>query len=135
MTPAAEFLALSQLLTAEPALDPAIADAYRARLTGAFPSDLPRLLDAYVQAAAQADPAAALQAALDADTALARVARETIAVWFTSEFTRADGKTDPPDTAEHYRSGLIWQVIKAHPIAAAPVPPAPSGYGYWTEHP
>lgn len=63
MTRVAELLALSQLLTAEPALDPAIADAYRTPLTGTFPSDLPRLLDAYVQAAAQADPAAALQTA------------------------------------------------------------------------
>ncbi|MHB9856859.1 hypothetical protein [Streptomyces sp. YIM S03343] len=56
MARAAEFLALSQPLTAEPALDPAIADAYRARLTGAFPTDLLRLLDAYVQADGPSGP-------------------------------------------------------------------------------
>ncbi|MFF1343760.1 sugar dehydrogenase complex small subunit [Streptomyces sp. NPDC058290] len=135
MTHAADFLALSELLTAEPSLDAAIADAYRLRLTGTFPADLPRLIDAYREAAAQADPAAALQAALDADTALARAAKEAIAVWYTSEFTRPDNRTDPPDTPGHYRAGLIWKVIKAHPISAAPEPPAPSGYGYWTQHP
>ncbi|MEV0415836.1 hypothetical protein AB0I68_34980 [Streptomyces sp. NPDC050448] len=41
MTHAADFLALSELLTAEPILDPAMADAYRQRLTSAFPPACP----------------------------------------------------------------------------------------------
>ncbi|MFD0346270.1 hypothetical protein ACFQ0M_09660 [Kitasatospora aburaviensis] len=71
---ATEFLDLTRLLTAEPAPDPAVGDAYRQRLTRAFPGDLPRLLDAHRKAATQPDPAAALQSALDGDPGLARAA-------------------------------------------------------------
>lgn len=135
MTDDADFLALSELLTAEPGLDPATGTAYLRRLTAAFPADLPRLLAAFREAAGQADPAAGLRTRLDADPGLARAARETITIWFTAGFTRPDDRPDAPDTPEHYRSGLIWKVIKAHPIAAAPQPPEPSGYGYWIQHP
>jgi hypothetical protein len=135
MTHAADFRALSELLTGQAALDARLADAYRQRLTSAYHADLPRLIDAYRAAATESDAGAALRAALDADPALARVARETIAVWYTAQFTRPDGTPDPPGTAQQYRAGLIWKVIKAHPASAAPVPPAPSGYGYWTQRP
>ncbi|MCG6495522.1 sorbitol dehydrogenase family protein [Kitasatospora sp. A2-31] len=135
-TDATDFLDLTRLLTAEPAPDPAIGEAYRQRLASAFPHDLPRLLDAHRKAVTQPDPAAALQSALDADSGLARVARETIAIWFTAEFTRPDGAIDPPGSAEQYQSGLIWQVIRAHPISHAPeLPPPLGGYGYWARHP
>ncbi|MCY0929454.1 sugar dehydrogenase complex small subunit [Streptomyces sp. H27-H1] len=132
MTDSADFVALSELLIGEPSLDTSLADAYRGRLTGAYPADLPRLLDAYRAAATQPDPAAALTAALNADTALARVCRETITVWYTAQFTRPDGSQDAPGTPAQYRSGLVWQVIQAHPISAAPVP---GGYGSWSQHP
>lgn len=135
MTDAADFLALSKLLTGEPALDPALAEAYRQRLTAAFATDLPRLINAYRSASTAADPATALQASMDADTALARVARETITVWYTAQFAKPDNTMDPPATPDQYRAGLVWKVIQAHPISAAPTPPAPSGYGYWTQHP
>ncbi|NUL04759.1 hypothetical protein HRW07_16300 [Streptomyces lunaelactis] len=132
MNHAADFRALSELLTGEHPLDSALADAHRERLARAFPHDMGRLIDAYRAAAAQADPAAAMRAALDADTALARAARETIAIWYTAQFTRPDNSQDAPDTPARYRSGLVWKVIGAHPISAAPVP---GGYGYWTQHP
>jgi hypothetical protein len=132
---AADFLALSELLTGESPLDQALADAYRERLHRAYPADLDRLVDACRTASTQPDPGGVLAAALDADTALAHAAKETITVWFTAQFTRPDNTKDAPDTPDHYRSGLIWKVIKAHPISAAPEPPAPSGYGYWTQHP
>lgn len=135
MTDTADFLALSELLTGEPQLDPALADAYQQRLTTVFAADLPRLISAYRSASATDDPAATLQAAMDADTALARVARETITVWYTAQFTRPDNTVDPPATPGQYRAGLVWKVIQAHPVSAAPTPPAPSGYGYWTQHP
>jgi hypothetical protein len=47
MTHAADFRALFELLTGEAPVDAGIADAYRQRLTGAFPADLGRLIDAY----------------------------------------------------------------------------------------
>ncbi|MBL1097676.1 sugar dehydrogenase complex small subunit [Streptomyces coffeae] len=132
MTHAADFRALSELLTGEPSLNQALADAYRQRLSQAYPADLPRLIDAYRAASGQSDPAVALRAALDADTALARAARETLAVWYTSQFTRPDGTLDAPDTPRHYQESLVWKVIQAHPLSAAPIP---GGYGYWTQHP
>ncbi|QTE02471.1 hypothetical protein [Streptomyces cyanogenus] len=39
MTDTVDFLALSELLTGEPTLDPAPADAYRQRLTTAFATE------------------------------------------------------------------------------------------------
>ncbi|WP_330333648.1 sugar dehydrogenase complex small subunit [Streptomyces sp. NBC_00536] len=134
MTHAADFRALSELLTGESSLDQALADAYRERLDRAFPADLDRLIDAWRTASTQADPGQALAAALDADTALARTAKETIMVWFTAQFKRPDGTQDPPGTPEQYRAGLVWQVIKAHPLSAAPAAPA-GGYGYWADQP
>ncbi|MFJ4778014.1 sugar dehydrogenase complex small subunit [Streptomyces sp. NPDC088762] len=132
MTDADDFRALSELLTGEQGLEPTLAEAYRTRLAAAFPADLPHLLDAYRAAATAAVPATALHATLDGDPALARAARETMAIWFTAQFTRPNGSQDPPDTPAHYRAGLVWQVIRAHPLSAAPVP---GGYGYWSQHP
>ncbi|MFF4361183.1 hypothetical protein [Streptomyces sp. NPDC001604] len=60
MTDATGFLALSELLTREPVLDPTLADAYRQRLAGACPNDVTRLLDAYRTAEAAPDSAGAL---------------------------------------------------------------------------
>ncbi|MFF7992552.1 sugar dehydrogenase complex small subunit [Kitasatospora xanthocidica] len=130
-----DFGALSELLTGESALDAGRADAYLQRLTAFFPTDVPRLLDAYRAAAGAPDPAKSLVDAVNADPALARVARETVTVWYTAQFTRPDGRTDPPGTADQYASGLIWQVIKAKPPATTPKPPDPDGYGYWTRKP
>ncbi|QTE02470.1 hypothetical protein [Streptomyces cyanogenus] len=39
---------------------------------------------------------------MDADTALARVARETITVWHTAQFKRPDNTVDPPATPGQY---------------------------------
>jgi len=128
-----DFQALSELLTGEPHLKKKLADAYERRLTAAYPADLPRLIDAYRAADAEPDTAGALQSALDGDAALARVARETIAVWYTAQFARPDDTQDPPETPAQYRAGLIWKVIKAHPISATPA--SSNGYGYWTHHP
>ncbi|WP_030240518.1 sugar dehydrogenase complex small subunit [Streptomyces sp. NRRL S-350] len=130
-----DFLALSEHLTGEPALDGRLAAAFRQRLNAAYPADLGRLLDAWRVAAASPDPTTNLQAAFDGDPALALAARATITVWYTGQFARPDESTDPAATSAQWRSGLIWSVIQAHPGSAAPQPPQPSGYGYWTQHP
>ncbi|EST35076.1 sugar dehydrogenase complex small subunit [Streptomyces roseochromogenus] len=135
MSDATDFRALSELLTGEGRLNAQRADDYRVRLTAAFPADVPRLLDAYRTVTSQDDPGKALVDAVNADPALARLTRETITVWYTAQFTRPDGKPDAPGTPAQYQDGLIWRVIEAHPPSFAPQPPAPSGYGYWTDHP
>ncbi|MET8541221.1 sugar dehydrogenase complex small subunit [Kitasatospora sp. NPDC004799] len=135
MTDATDFLALSELLTGETDLDEQLAEAYRGRLSTAYPQDLPALLTAYRAAVAQGNPLGALTSAVNADPKLARITRETVTVWYTAQFLKPDDTPDAPATPQQYQAGLIWQVIKAHPLATAPVPPAASGYGYWTQHP
>jgi hypothetical protein len=132
MTHAADFRALSELLTGESPLDQSVADAHRARLETHYATALSRLIDAYRAASSQPDPGAALFTAVNSDPELARIARETLAIWYTAQFTRPDNTQVGPESPARYREGLVWQVIKAHPISAAPVP---GGYGYWAQHP
>ncbi|MFE5714445.1 sugar dehydrogenase complex small subunit [Streptomyces sp. NPDC056501] len=132
MTHAADFRALSELLTGETPLEQATADAHRTRLEAHYPAALTRLVDAYRTASGQPDPGAALFAAVNADPELARIARETLAIWYTAQFTRPDNTQAGPDTPARYRGALVWQAISAHPLSAAPTP---GGYGYWAQHP
>ncbi|MER5726950.1 hypothetical protein ABT084_01125 [Streptomyces sp. NPDC002138] len=132
MSDAADFRALSELLTGEAGLDQAAADVNRNRLAVHYPTALPRLIDAYRTAVGLPDPGAALFTAVNADAELARVARETLAIWYTAQFTKPDNTQVGPDSPAHYRAGLVWQVIQAHPLSA---PPVPGGYGSWTQHP
>ncbi|MEU7297045.1 sugar dehydrogenase complex small subunit [Streptomyces exfoliatus] len=132
MTHAADFRALSELLTGESPLDQSAADTHRTRLETHYATALSRLIDAYRAASSQPDPGAALFTAVNSDPELARIARETLAIWYTAQFTRPDNTQAGPESPARYREGLVWQVIKAHPISAAPVP---GGYGYWAQHP
>ncbi|WP_225800253.1 sorbitol dehydrogenase family protein [Streptomyces sp. NK15101] len=132
MTPAADFRALSELLTGETPLDQATADAHRTRLEAHYAAALTRLIDTYRSVSGEPDPGAALFAAVNADPELARVARETLAIWYTAQFARPDNTQVGPETPARYREGLVWRVIQAHPLSAAPVP---GGYGYWARHP
>jgi hypothetical protein len=52
------------------------------------------------------------------------VARETIAIWFTSQFTLPDGRPSA-GTAQQWKSGLLWKLIDAPAPAAVP-----GEYGY-----
>ncbi|MFD3839813.1 sugar dehydrogenase complex small subunit [Streptomyces sp. NPDC058642] len=132
MTHAADFRVLSELLTGQTPLDQAAADAHRTRLETHYPAAVARLIDTYRTVSAEIDPAAALFAAVNADPELARIARETLAIWYSAQFTRPDNTQAGPETPARYRDALIWQVIRAHPLSAAPVP---GGYGYWAQHP
>lgn len=132
MTHAADFRALSELLTGQTPLDQATADAHRARLEAHYPAAVTRLIDTYLTVSGEANPGAALFAAVNADPELARIARETLAIWYSGQFTRPDNTQAGPETPARYREALVWQVIRAHPLSAAPVP---GGYGYWAQHP
>ncbi|WBO69534.1 hypothetical protein [Streptomyces camelliae] len=100
MTTADDFRAVSELLTGECPLGAQLSDAYQQRLKAAYPADLTGLIDACRAATGQTDPAAALPERLDVDPALARVARETIALWYTSQFTRPDGTLHTPGSPQ-----------------------------------
>ncbi|MFF4265056.1 sugar dehydrogenase complex small subunit [Streptomyces virginiae] len=132
MTDATDFRALSELLTGEPSLDQATADAHRTHLAAHYPAALPRLIEAYRTASGQPDPGGALFAAVNAAPELARIARETLAIWYTAQFTRPDNTQAGPAAPGLYRGGLVWRAIRAYPISAAPTP---GTYGHWAQHP
>jgi Membrane bound FAD containing D-sorbitol dehydrogenase len=125
----AAFVELSQVLTGETELDSKLAGGYHDRLMAAYPSQLEKLLAAFSGMDEEGDRGAWLKEHLDADPDGARVARETIAIWFTSQFTLPDGRPSA-GTAEQWKSGLLWKLIDAPAPAAVP-----GEYGYWAEKP
>jgi hypothetical protein len=126
---ASDFLGLSRVLTGEEGLDEDIASQYFDRLHAAYPSELDALVAGFAAIAGGLGVAARLKELLDADPTLAKIARQIITVWFTSQFTRPDGSSDA-GTAEQWKSGLLWPVIHAPAPAAVPGP-----YGYWANRP
>jgi hypothetical protein len=130
MSAAAQFRALSGVLTGEAELDATVSEGYRARIGRAYADDLAALLTAFEGIANHPDVAGELKAMLDQRPAFAKVAKELITVWYTSQFTKPDGSTDGPENVDQYRSALLWTVIKAHPPAVSSGP-----YGYWAHHP
>jgi len=126
---ASDFLGLSRVLTGEEGLDEGLAGQYFDRLHAAYPSELDSLVAAFAAIPAQLGVAARLKELLDADPRLAKIARQVITVWFTSQFTRSDGRPDV-GTAEQWKSGLLWPVIHAPAPASVPGP-----YGYWADRP
>jgi len=122
------FLGLSRLLTGEE-LNEQLATEYHDRLHAQYPDQLAGLVQAYSEVAAEPDVAARLRERLDADPPLATMAKETIKIWFTSQFARPDGKTDA-GPATHWKAGLLWRVIHAPVPATGPYP-----YGFWADPP
>jgi hypothetical protein len=122
-------LGLSRVLTGEEGLDQGLADQYFDRLHAAYPSELDALVAGFAAIAGGLGVAARLKELLDADPTLAKIARQIITAWFTSQFTRPDGSSDA-GTAEQWKSGLLWPVIHAPAPAAVPGP-----YGYWANRP
>jgi len=130
MSATAQFLALSSVLTGEEELDAAVGESFRVRLDSSYQQDLAALLQAFDGIADSQDVAGELQTLLDEKLGMARVAKELITVWYTSQFTRLDGTTDAPKSPDEYQAGVLWKVIRAHPPAVSSGP-----YGYWAEHP
>lgn len=125
----AQFLALSIDLVGDPHLDPRLAASLLERLvTAADASTLSRLNT--VAATLPHDPAArqtAIGSQIMGDATLRELAKTIIVLWYTGDLLNTR-ETDMP--AEHYFSGQIWSVARAHP-------PALSGgyFGHWTYPP
>ena len=125
----AQFLALSKDLVGDPDLDPRLAASLLDRLvTAADTSTLSRLHT--VAATLPHDPAArqtAISSQIMADDELRKLAKTIIVLWYTGDLVNTH-TTDMP--AEHYFSGQIWPVARAHP------PGLSGGYfGHWTYPP
>ena len=137
------FMELSALLTglykiidpSDKQLNESTADEYLRRLTGEFSAPLPKLLDAY-QRLASADPKPAIDDALlgklksepeFADPDVVSVAKQIVNIWYFSQFNTPAGTTVDGGL---YERGLVWPLIKAHPIGYSNQP-----FGYWTNKP
>src|SRR5215216_2721840 len=99
-----DFFGLSRVLTGQSELDEGLASQYFDRLHAAYPSELDALVTAFANIADELGVAARLKELLDGDPGLAKIARQVITVWFTSQFTRSDGRPDV-GTAEQWKSG------------------------------
>ena len=137
------FMELSALLTgvykiidpAEKQLNESTADEYLRRLMGEFPELLPKLLDAYERLASavpKPDIDDALLTKVQAEPEFAEpdvafVAKQIVNIWYFSQFSTPSGSMIDGGL---YERGLVWPLIKAHPIGYSNQP-----FGYWTKEP
>jgi hypothetical protein len=125
----AQFLSLSIDLVGDPHLDPRLAAGLLERLVTAADTATLRRLHT-VTATLPHDPAArqtAIGSQIMGDAALRELAKTIIVLWYTGDLLNTR-ETDMP--AEHYFSGQIWSVARAHP------PGLSGGYfGHWTYPP
>src|SRR5882724_8249788 len=124
------FRKLSVALTGVSDLDPKIAGEYEARVREAFPRESKQLMDAFAKVAGSADLNAAVVKLLNDHPAVVPMVRQIVQLWYTAQFTRADGSIEGPQTEAQYKSSLLWRVIGA-------VAPGYSDrdYGYWKDQP
>ena len=124
------FRKLSVALTGVVDLDAKIAREYEARIVEAFPKESKELTDAFAKVVGSADLNAAVLKLLNDYPAVVPMVRQIVQLWYTSQFTRADGSIDATENEDQYKSGLLWRVIGA-------VAPGYSDrdYGYWKDQP
>ncbi len=137
------FMELSALLTglykivdpAEKQLNESTADEYLRNLTGESPVALPKLLAAYERLASIVPKPViddALLAKLKAEPEFAEAevlfaAKQIVNIWYFSQFNTSSGAMVDGGL---YERGLVWPLIKAHPIGYSDQP-----FGYWTKKP
>jgi hypothetical protein len=130
MVDTAAFRKLSQAITGFDNLDQTIADAYAARIAEAFPTPLADLMAAFAPVSGSPDLEAAVTKILTDNPKLVPMTRQIAEIWYTSQFTRDDGSSDPPQTEEQFKYGLLWKAIGAVAPAYSDRP-----YGYWKDKP
>ena len=119
----------------EKQLNESTADEYLRRLTGVFPEPLPKLLAAYERLASIVPKPAIDDALLEklkaepefADPDVLLVAKQIVNIWYFSQFNTPGGSMVDGGL---YERGLVWPLIKAHPIGYSDQP-----FGYWTKKP
>ena len=121
-------------------LNTPIAVEYARRLNGTFPEKFPALLSAY-KALASVTPKPPINDALLAELRKTpefkdvgadgkekqMVARQIVNIWYFSQFNDEAGELIDGGFYEH---GVVWPLIKAHPIGFSNQP-----HGYWTAKP
>lgn len=124
-----QFLALSQILTGERQLDPALAAQYLQRLKDKYSSQMQAILTAFGKIATNDNAVFEVKRRIVGDSNLLPLVQQIIGVWYTAEFVGPDGKVNA-GTQQQYYGGLVWKVILAH----APTD-SHQDYGYWAESP
>ena len=128
------FLALSEALTGVKDLELDLSRAYLARLDAAFGTkQIDALLNRFDTKVAKADmPEQAVEQHIMKDAKLGQLGHELIILWYLAGFRAPgiDSGASPmelgPETPEQYFRGLLWPVIRAHPLGLS------GGYfGYW----
>jgi hypothetical protein len=139
------FLELSALLTGrhniatdpeDRAVSEPVAREYQRRLMAAFATKLPLLQDAY-KSVASGNPKPPIDERL-LEKFRARpefkdhefVAKQIVNIWYFSQFKAEDLPTAPFLDGGFYEEGLVWPLIKAHPIGFSNRP-----HGYWAKRP
>ncbi|MER8549913.1 hypothetical protein [Mesorhizobium sp. M0684] len=138
-----EFVELSALLTGQYniVIDPEdatlarpIAAEYRRRLFSVLPDGLRVLIDAY-KSITSIEPKPKIDdlllSALKATQGYKNnefVAKQIVNIWYFSQF-KAEAMGELLDGG-YYEEGLVWPLIKAHPIGFSNQP-----HGYWTKQP
>jgi hypothetical protein len=111
-----------------------IAKEYQHRLMGVFSNRLPALLEAY-KTLASVVPKPPIDDALLTKLRATQefndhelVAKQIVNIWYFSQY-KAD---DTPNFLDggFYEEGLVWPLIKTHPIGFSNQP-----HGYWTKQP
>jgi Membrane bound FAD containing D-sorbitol dehydrogenase len=132
MSDRTNFEAISKILTGAGALAPALVAEYLDRIRIVYGDEFTRFM------AASSKGTAADLSAIENDDALRYLATQIIRIWYTGEFfgpqvivdsKPVDGRSYPP-TQTQYRSGMLWEIIQAHPPAYSL-----QNYGYWAVSP
>lgn len=116
-------------------LNESTADEYIRRLMGEFPVGLPKLLAAYDRLASAVPKPAIDDDLLQklkaepefTDRDVLFVVKQIVNIWYFSQFNTPSGSTAD---GGFYERGLVWSIIKAHPIGYSNLP-----FGYWTKKP
>jgi hypothetical protein len=142
------FMELSALLTGlyqivndpeDKHLNESTADGYLRVIMGEFPDYVPKLLDAYQRLASTVPKPAIddkLLKKLLAEPEFSApgqrfVAKQIVNLWYFSQFSTNENDTlGSVVDGGFYERGLVWSLIKAHPIGYSDRP-----FGYWTEKP
>jgi hypothetical protein len=137
------FMELSALLTgmytivgpADKQRNESTADEYLRKLVGEYPSALSKLLNAYERLASitpKPDIDDQLLGKLKAEPEFAEadvlaVANQIVNIWYFSQFNTPGGAMVDGGL---YERGLVWPLIKAHPIGYSDQP-----FKYWAQKP
>ena len=126
------FLELSKLLTGIKELDEDLANEYYHQyLQQKFGIDLDELMGIYRKVAAEPRPIEALVERIKDNSQLLHVAKQIVRIWYISQFKESfDPAVETQIYAGHWKNGLLWDIIKAHPPAYSDQP-----HGYWADPP